>query len=73
MRYPCSYLIYSEAFDALPADAKALVYTRLWEVLSGQETDARYARLTTEIRQDIVEILRATKPDLPEYVVNGVQ
>ena len=33
MRYPCSYLIYSEPFDALPAEAKTLVYKRLWEVL----------------------------------------
>jgi hypothetical protein len=73
MRYPCSYLIYSEGFDALPADAKTLVYKRLWDVLSGQESDARYGRLTPEIRQDIVEILRATKPDLPEYFDSGAQ
>ena len=73
MRYPCSYLIYSEGFVALPADAKTLVYKRLWEVLSGQESDARYDPLTPEIRQDIVEILRATKPDLPEYFDSGAQ
>ena len=73
MRYPCSYLIYSEPFDALPTDAKALVFKRLWEVLSGQETDARYDRLTSEIRQDILEILRATKPNLPEYFVGAAQ
>ena len=73
MRYPCSYLIYSESFDALPAEAKALVYKRLWEVLSGQDTDARYRGLTSEIRRDILEILRATKPDLPDYFTSAAQ
>ena len=73
MRYPCSYLIYSQAFDALPADAKALVYKRLWEVLSGQDTDARYDRLTSTLRQDVLEILRATKRDLPAYFLSPSQ
>ena len=39
MKYPCSYLIYSPAFDALPPGAKAPIYKRLWDVLSGQERD----------------------------------
>ena len=73
MRYPCSYLIYSEAFDALPADAKALVYERLWQVLSGQETNVRYDRLTSPLRQDILEILGATKRDLPSYFLGAAQ
>ena len=34
-KYPCSYLIYSEAFDALPEPARDHVYRRLLEVLSG--------------------------------------
>ncbi len=67
MRYPCSYLIYSEPFDALPADAKALVYKRLWAVLSGEGTGTRYARLTPGVRQALIEILRETKTDLPSY------
>ncbi len=32
MRYPCSYMIYSDAFDALPDSAKNLVYRRRWKV-----------------------------------------
>jgi hypothetical protein len=67
MRYPCSYLIYSEPFEALPVEAKALVYQRLWAILSGQETGDRYARLTPAVRQDVLEILRSTKKDLPPY------
>ena len=68
MRYPCSYLIYSPMFDALPPSMKSLIYERLWQVLSGAEKDARYrAPLTLADRQAIVEILRVTKPGLPSY------
>ncbi len=67
MRYPCSFLIYSAPFDAMPADAKRAVYARLWEVLSGADTHPRYARLTAEDRRNVLDILRDTKPDLPPY------
>ena len=67
MRYPCSYLIYSASFDGLPATAKQAIYARLWAVLSGTLGDERYARLTQADRIAIVDILRATKPDLPAY------
>jgi hypothetical protein len=67
MRYPCSYMIYTEAFDALPVAAKTAVYERMWEVLSGKETRQAYARLTTAERRAVIEILRETKEGLPEY------
>ena len=60
-------MIYSDAFDALPAAAKDQVYRRLWQVLSGQDKDVRYAVLSAADRQAIVEILRDTKKDLPDY------
>jgi hypothetical protein len=67
-KYPCSYMIYTEAFDALPRAAKDAVYARMWEVLSGREKKAPYAtRLSATDRRAIVEILRATKKDLPAY------
>jgi hypothetical protein len=65
MRYPCSYTIYSDAFDQLPAAAKDAVYTRLWTILSGADSSPRYRRLTPVDRRAIVEILRETKHDLP--------
>ncbi len=34
MRYPCSYMIYSPAFDALPVEARDAIYQRLWQILS---------------------------------------
>ena len=65
LRYPCSYMIYSEAFDALPQQAKALVYERLWEVLSGAAKDWDYSNLSPDGRRAIIEILRETKKGLP--------
>ena len=64
-KYPCSYLIYSEAFDALPPAAKTAVYDRLLAVLSGRETSPRYKVLSAADRRAVLEILRATKTDLP--------
>jgi hypothetical protein len=66
-RYPCSYLIYSEAFDGLPAAAKEYVLQRLWDVLSGVETSDAFAHLSAGDRRVIREILLATKKDLPDY------
>jgi hypothetical protein len=67
MRYPCSYMIYSAAFDGLPAGLRRAIYRRMWQILSGQEHGGKYARLTPADRQAVVEILRDTKPDLREY------
>ena len=73
LRYPCSFLIYTDAFDALPERAKDAVYRRMWEVLSGQATADRYTGLTVDDRRAVVEILRDTKPDLPAYFQSAVQ
>jgi len=68
MKYPCSYMVYSDAFDALPPAAKDPIYRRMWEVLSGADGDARYrSALSRADRQAVVEILRDTKKDLPVY------
>ena len=72
-RYPCSYMIYSAAFDALPAQAREAIYARLWQVLSGADAQPRYARLSRDDRQAVVEILRETKPGLPRYFASPQQ
>ena len=64
MRYPCSYLIYSEQFDQLPAEARTAISQRLWAVLSGAERDRKYQHLSPDVRTAIIEILRETKPQL---------
>jgi hypothetical protein len=67
MKYPCSYMIYSDAFDALPPEAKNAIYKRMWQVLSGEIKGGKYVRLSLEDRRAIVEILQGTKQGLPEY------
>ena len=67
LRYRCSYLIYSAAFDALPSPARQAIYRRMWAILSGQEAGAQYRRLPAEERRAIIEILRDTKPGLPDF------
>jgi hypothetical protein len=64
-RYPCSYLIYSSAFDALPQPALGYVYHRLFQILLGQDQSEDFAHLTPADRQAILAILLATKPGLP--------
>jgi len=74
MKYPCSFLIYSAAFDALPPRAKDAIYRRLWQVLSGAERDERYRRVLPRAdRQAIIEILRETKNELPAYFRGAIQ
>ena len=64
-RYPCSYMVYSNAFDALPSEAKAAIYERMADILSGRDKNPRYGRFSAVDRQAIIEILRDTKKDLP--------
>ena len=67
LRYPCSYMIFTDAFDGLPAAARAAIYNRLWAILSGQDRSPRYARMAADDRRDIIQILRETKRGLPAF------
>ena len=58
-RYPLSYMMYSDAFEALPETVLSRVYQRLYDALTGPEPVAN--------AQAILEILRDTKTDLPAY------
>jgi hypothetical protein len=66
-KYPLSYLIYSRSFDELPGPVRDYVWRRLWEVLSGGDSDADFAHLSNGDRRAILEILRDTKPGLPDF------
>jgi hypothetical protein len=66
-KYPCSYVIYSESFDALPGEVKDHVLRRVYDVLSGKDAGADFAHLSAADRKAILEILRDTKPNLPKY------
>lgn len=65
--YPCSYLIYSTAFDSLPRPMKLHLYQRLWKILGGEDADPAFRKLSVETRQAIREILVETKRDIPLY------
>ena len=69
-RYPLSYLIYDEPFEALPVFARGRIYQRLYEILSGKDKSAEFARLSADDRKAILEILRDTKKNLPAYYSN---
>lgn len=63
-RYPCSYLIYSPAFDALPDEVRTRVTQRLKMVLQGEDDADEYDHLSVETRRQILAILQDTKPAL---------
>jgi hypothetical protein len=66
-RYPLSFMLYSPTFDAMPDAVREKVYRRIYDVLSGKDTDKKFTRLTAEDRTAILEIVRETKPGLPAY------
>jgi hypothetical protein len=65
-KYPCSYLIYSASFEGIPGAAKAQIYSRLQEILTGKDATKTFTHLTAVDRNAISEILRDTKPQFRE-------
>ena len=59
---PCSFLIYSESFRALPHGVLTRVRQRLDEILSGDDTSENFQHLSATDRRDIREILTETLP-----------
>jgi len=64
-KFPCSFMVYSSSFDALPAPALKHLYSRLLEILSGEDQSPDYRMLTPAMRKSIRDILSETKTDLP--------
>lgn len=76
-RYPCSFLIYSEAFDSLPEPMLDAIYTRLATILTtpavsettvNADDEDIFAHLSSTDRAAIREILTETKPAFREYL-----
>lgn len=61
--YPCSYLIYSDAFAGLPDEVRSKILTRLLDILENRDESGAYANLSKETRADILAILRETMPE----------
>ncbi|MFN7925791.1 MAG: hypothetical protein U0Q16_37165 [Bryobacteraceae bacterium] len=66
-KYPCSFLIYTEAFDQLPKQARDYVLKRMWQVLSGEDQSKEFASLSKQDRAAVLDILIDTKTGLPDY------
>jgi len=66
-KYPCSYLVYSDAFQKLPAEIKEYTLRRVYAVLTGATGAKEFAHLSTAYRQAIREILADTLPDKPAW------
>lgn len=62
-RYPCSYLVYSASFEALPPEMKDYLWTRLGKILTGRDHTPAFASMNANDRSSVLEILRDTKPD----------
>jgi len=66
-RYPLSYMIYSDIFDAMPATVRERIYRRLFDVLSGKDRSPKFEHLSAADRGAILEIVRETKAGVPDY------
>jgi hypothetical protein len=64
-KYPCSFLIYSEAFDELPGPLKEAIYKRLHDALTGEEEE--FESIPAERKVAVLQILKETKAGLPAY------
>jgi hypothetical protein len=62
-RYPLSYVVYTESFNAMPVPAKDYVYKRFREILTGADKSMAYSHLSESDRASILQILEDTKPD----------
>ncbi len=72
-RYPCSYLIYNPAFDALPDEVRHQVLGKLVDILtddedSSDDSGSDYRHLSAADRRAIREILTDTKPEFARLV-----
>ncbi|MHC4877442.1 MAG: hypothetical protein ACYTGL_13185 [Planctomycetota bacterium] len=65
--YPCSYMIYSDAFATLESALLERCYHRLWTTLNAEAGSDEFPHLSDEMRAAIREIIWNTKTDLPSY------
>lgn len=61
-RNRCSYLVYSEAFAALPESMQARIFAVVYEALHDPDPEQRYAYLAPDERKRIFDILMETHP-----------
>lgn len=69
LKYPCSYLIYTDSFAQLPEEVLTRLGARMQEVLSGKDESETWNHLSLEDRQAVLQILLGTRDHLPEGFV----
>jgi hypothetical protein len=67
-KHPCSYLIYSDAFDALPQEMKKYICERIRAVLTTSDLQPEFAHLSANDRAAILAILQETKDDVASAI-----
>jgi hypothetical protein len=65
-KYPCSFLLDSDAFRKMPDMVRQKIMDRLHAVLLGEDPHPDFAAIATGDRQAVLEILRETCPDLTQ-------
>lgn len=59
-KYPCSFLVYTEAFDALQPTLRTEILTQLRSVLTAETVPDEYSHLNATTRTELHEILSET-------------
>jgi hypothetical protein len=62
-RYPCSYLIYSDAFTSLEPELRSEVVRQVKSTLESDTPTQSFAHLSADDRANILSILEETHPD----------
>lgn len=70
-RYPLSFLVYSEHYDALPPYVLDYIESRIAEVLRGRDTTGLSSHISAADRAAISQILIDTKPRLASRLQTG--
>jgi len=65
MKYRCSHLIYSEAFENLPHEMRTRILDKLHSILTRPASWPDYAHLADSEREHLLTILSETMPNLP--------
>jgi hypothetical protein len=65
MKYRCSHLIYSEAFESLPGEIRSRILDKLHAILTRPASWPAYAHLADSERAHLLTILSETVPNLP--------
>lgn len=66
-KYRCSYMLYTDSWQKLPAALRERVYFKMGEGLREQNPNPAYAHLPAEEKRAIRAILKETLPGLPAW------